>query len=195
MRERGRVALLSVLAVAAFAAAAQGPPSTPMPLVFDPARSHASFKVRMRIARPAIGHFLDVRGELQADGERQRVAVEVDGRRLRFEGPAWMERVTRSEDFLDVDRHPRIHFRSEPFAPDLLRAGGALRGELTLRGRTLPVTFRVLPAACATPGRGCDIEVAGKVSRHAFGMDAYRIAVRDNVEFDFSVRLAPEPAP
>jgi polyisoprenoid-binding protein YceI len=192
MRDRGRAALLSVLAAVAFAAAAQVP--TPMPLAFDPAHSQASFKVRMRIARPAIGHFLDVRGELQAEGERQRVAVEVDGRRLRFEGPAWMERVTRSDDFLDVERHPRIFFRSEPFAPALLRDGGALRGELTLRGMTRPVAFSVLPADCATPGRGCDIAVVGKVSRHAFGMDAYRIAVRDVVEFTFSVRLTPEPA-
>jgi polyisoprenoid-binding protein YceI len=193
MRARGRATLLSVLAGAAFAAAAQVP--EPMPQAFDPAHSQASFKVRMRIARPAVGHFLDVRGELQGEGTRQRVAVEVDGRRLRFEGPAWMERVTRSDDFLDVDRHPRIRFRSAAFAPALLRDGGELRGELTLRGMTQAVAFRVLPAGCATPGRGCDIAVVGKVSRHAFGMEAYRLAVRDMVEFTFRVRLTPSPAP
>jgi polyisoprenoid-binding protein YceI len=162
------------------------------PLVFDPAQSQASFKVRLRIMRPAVGHFLDVRGELQPDGAKQRVAVEVDPRRLRFEGPAWMGRVTRSADFLAVDAHPRIAFRSDPFAPALLRTGGEMRGELTLRGQTRPVAFKVLPSACDTPGRGCPIAVTGKVSRHAFGMDSYRLSVRDAVEFDFRVRLKPE---
>lgn len=171
------------------------PPPEPMPLVFDPSASHASFRVHMRILRDTVGTFLDVRGELQPDGNRQRVAVEVDGRRLRVAGPAWMDRVTRSPDFLDVEAHPRIRFLSAPFAPKLLRDGGKLSGELTLRGMTQPVTFEVLPAACDAPGRDCEIEVRGRISRQAFGMTAYRLTVRDQVEFDFRVRLLPEEAP
>jgi polyisoprenoid-binding protein YceI len=193
-------ALLSALAGAAVAVPTvptASPPATdvPMPLVFDPARSQARFKVRMRILPAATGHFLDVRGELQPDGERQRVEVEVDGRKLRFAGPAWMAKVTRSADFLDVDAHPQIRVRSDAFAPDLLRAGGALRGELTLRGETKPVAFNVAPAPCAAPGRDCDIVVTGRISRQAFGMHAYRLTVRDAVDFEFQVRLKPEPAP
>ena len=64
------------------------------------------------------------------------------------------------------------------------------RGELTLRGQTRPVVFQVQRTQCATPGRGCPIAVTGKVSRHAFGMNAYRWSVRDQVEFEFRVRLA-----
>jgi polyisoprenoid-binding protein YceI len=192
-------ALLSALAVApAPAAVPVATPPTPdvaMPLLFDPARSQARFKVRMRILPAATGHFLDVRGQLQPEGARQRVEVEVDGRKLRFAGPAWMAKVTRSEQFLDVDQHPRIFFRSDAFAPSLLRNGGQLRGELTLRGQTRPVAFNVAPAACATPGRGCDILVTGRVSRAAFGMHAYRLTVRDSVDFEFQVRLKPEAAP
>jgi polyisoprenoid-binding protein YceI len=193
-------ALLSALAGAAVAVPTvptASPPATdvPMPLVFDPARSQARFKVRMRILPAATGHFLDVRGELQPDGDRQRVAVEVDGRKLRFAGPAWMAKVTRSSDFLDVEAHPQIRFRSDAFAPTLLLAGGALRGELTLRGQTRPVTFNVAPSACAAPGRDCDIVVTGRISRQAFGMHAYRLTVRDAVDFEFQVRLKPEPSP
>jgi polyisoprenoid-binding protein YceI len=189
-------ALLSGLAGALGAALPVPEPALPtVPLVFDPTQSHASFKVRLRIMRPATGHFLDVRGELQPAGtQQQRVTVEVDGRKLRFEGPAWMDRVTRSEDFLAVDSHPRIGFRSAPFAPALLRTGGSMRGELTLRGQTREVAFKVLPSTCARPGRDCVIAVTGKVSRHAFGMDAYRWSVRDAVEFEFRVRLTPDPA-
>jgi polyisoprenoid-binding protein YceI len=190
-------ALLSALAGAAIAVPAVPPapppaPDAPMPQLFDPARSQARFKVRMRILPAATGHFLDVRGELQSEGDRQRVEVEVDGRKLRFAGPAWMAKVTRSPDFLDVDAHPQIRFRSDLFAPALLRDGGALRGELTVRGETRPVAFKVTPAACATPGRDCDIVVTGRISRHAFGMHAYRLTVRDAVDFEFQVRLKPE---
>jgi polyisoprenoid-binding protein YceI len=167
--------------------------STLPPHVFDPARSQARFKVRMRILPAATGHFLDVRGQLQPDGEGQRVEVEIDGRKLRFAGPAWMNKVTRSDDFLAVDKHPRIVFRSDAFAPAMLRDGGQLRGELTLRGETRAVAFNVAPAACATPGRDCDIVVTGRVSRQAFGMHAYRLTVRDGVDFEFQVRLLPEP--
>ena len=191
-------ALLSALAGAAIAVPAVPPapppaPDAPMPQLFDPARSQARFKVRMRILPAATGHFLDVRGELQSEGDRQRVEVEVDGRKLRFAGPGWMNKVTRSDPFLAVDKHPRIFFRSDPFAPTLLREGGPLRGELTLRGETRPVTFKVAPAACAEPGRDCDIVVTGRVSRQAFGMNAYRLTVRDGVDFEFQVRLLPEP--
>jgi len=192
-------ALLSAFVVAPAPAAVPtaSPPiqDVAMPLLFDPARSQARFKVRMRILPAATGHFLDVRGQLQPEGARQRVEVEVDGRKLRFAGPSWMAKVTRSEQFLDVDQHPRIFFRSDAFAPSLLRNGGQLRGELTLRGQTRPVAFNVAPAACATPGRGCDILVTGRVSRQAFGMHAYRLTVRDAVDFEFQVRLKPEPAP
>ena len=174
---------------------ATAPPPEAMPLVFDPSTSHASFRVRMRLLRDAVGTFLDVSGELQPEGNRQRVFVEVDGRRLKIAGPAWMDRVTRSADFLDVEAHPQIRFRSAPFAPKLLRDGGAMTGELTLRGQTRPVKFAVLPAGCAEPGRGCEIQVRGKVSRQAFGMTAYRLSVRDAVEFEFRVKLKPEPAP
>ena len=188
-------ALLSALAGAPGAVPTVPPPTTDvaMPLAFDPARSQARFKVRMRILPAATGHFLDVRGQLQPEGDRQRVEVEVDGRKLRFAGPAWMAKVTRSDDFLAVEKHPRIFFRSDAFAPDLLREGGPLRGELTLRGETKPVTFKVAPAACAAPGRDCEIVVTGRVSRQAFGMHAYRLTVRDGVDYEFQVRLLPEP--
>jgi polyisoprenoid-binding protein YceI len=194
-------ALLSAVAAATAAVAPASPPAVPttapvpMPLIFDPTTSHASFKVRLRIMRPGIGNFLDVRGELQPEGTKQRVAVEIDGRRLRFAGPAWMERVTRSSDFLDVEAHPHIRFRSAPFAPKLLRDGGELTGELTLRGQTRPVAFRVLPAACERPGRDCEIQVNGRVSRLAFGMTAYRMTVRDAVDFEFRVKLMPDATP
>jgi polyisoprenoid-binding protein YceI len=102
-----------------------------------------------------------------------------------------MVRATRSDKFLDVERHPDIRFESETFARELLAKGGELRGKLRLRGRTRPVTFRVEPSGCKSPGRTCDIHVHGSVSRRDFGMNAQRVWVKDEVDFDFRVRLQP----
>jgi polyisoprenoid-binding protein YceI len=183
-------ALFLLLAPAAMSSRAQ----TTVQL-FDPGNSSASFLVHFRFLPQAGGQFSRVSGELQPEAGQQRVLVSVDGRSLVFHGPNWMNRVTRSDDFLAVDHYPEISFRSESFAPDLLRTGGELRGELALRGQRRTVAFRLLPSACPQPGRDCDIQVQGSVSRREFGMTSYRFSVRDNVDFDFRVRLMAKAKP
>lgn len=162
---------------------------------FDPGHTTASFRVYLRLLADAGGQFAKVSGELQNAGAKQRVLVAVDGRSLVFEGPEWMNHVTRSEAFLAVDRYPQISFRSEPFASGLLRTGGELRGELSLRGLRRDVAFRLLRSDCDQPGSDCDIQVRGSISRHDFGMKSYRFAVKDNVDFDFRIRLMAMPKP
>jgi polyisoprenoid-binding protein YceI len=162
---------------------------------FDPERSSASFRVHLRLLPSAGGQFAKVSGELQSERDKQRVVVAVDGRSLVFDGPAWMNRVTRSDDFLAVDRYPEISFRSDPFAPDLLRVGGQLRGQLFLRGVRREVAFQLLPSSCEPPGHDCDIQVVGRIRRHDFGMNSYRLTVKDGVDFDFRVRLLSQPGP
>ena len=57
------------------------------------------------------------------------------------------------------------------------------------------MAFTLLPAGCDRPGRDCDIVVRGVVSRRAFGMHSQRVWVRDEVGFDFRVRLRDPVAP
>lgn len=163
--------------------------AVPVPESFDPATSRASFEVGLRMAGQVQGRFRHLEGELHPEAGRWRVRVRLDARELDLDGPAWMVRATRSDKFLDVDRHPDIRFESAPFTRGLLRQGGELGGQLRLRGRSRPVSFRIEPATCAQPGRGCDIRVTGRVSRREFGMTAQRLWVRDDVGFDFRVRL------
>jgi polyisoprenoid-binding protein YceI len=106
-----------------------------------------------------------------------------------------MERVTRSDSFLAVDRYPAIRFASASFDDQVLHAGGELPGHLTLRGLTRPVSLRLLPSQCARPGQDCDIHVQGQLCRKEFGMTAYRALLRDGVEVHFRVRLRAQPAP
>ena len=58
-----------------------------------------------------------------------------------------------------------------------------------------PVRFQVDPSGCEAPGYDCDIHVSGEVSRREFGMDAYRLWLKDEVGFDFRVRLRQPQAP
>lgn len=186
---RAGAALAALLATtAAFAAPTPAPPASEP---FDPGRSQAVFKVGMRLPLRVEGRFDRAEGELlRLAGSRFRVHARLDGRGLRMKGPEWLRRLTLSEDFLDVRRHPDIRFDSIDTDADLLHAGGRLQGQLQLRGQRREVDFELLPARCERPGSDCDIQVVGRLNRHDFGMRAYRLSVRDEVSFEFRIRLA-----
>jgi polyisoprenoid-binding protein YceI len=160
----------------------------------DPRRSSAGFLVTLRMRGPAEGRIPGVSGALHGSAATGwRVDVRLDAKGLRFAGPQWMERATRSAAFLAVDRYPSIRFASARFDDALLRSGGVLAGELTLRGQHHQVAFTMLPPGCARPGRDCDIRVEGAVSRRAFGMTAHRAMVLDRVDLHIRVRLRGTP--
>lgn len=194
MRAARAGAWLAMLA-AGWLAAPPAAADKPVPEI-DPLASRATISVDLRVGGLVQGRFQDFEGSLErhADG-RLQVRVRLDASRLRLEGPGWMDRSMRSAKFLDVDRHPHIHFRSLPFPPGLSRDGGWMDGELELRGVTRPVRFRVDPSGCDAPGYDCDIHVSGVVSRREFGMVAYRVWLQDDVGFDFRVRLRQSGQP
>jgi polyisoprenoid-binding protein YceI len=194
---RARRALLFLLVALAPMAAQAKPPTPAVALAIDGRHSNASFVVHLRMRKPAEGQLTGVSGQLAGTpAAGWRVKVRVDGRSLRLPGPRWMERVTRSDSFLAVNRYPSIRFESAVFSDQALRGGGPIDGELSLRGLTQPVSFLLLPSQCDRPGRDCDIHVQGSISRKAFGMTAYRAMVSDEVEFRFRVRLRQEkPTP
>ena len=186
----GGLCLAGLMAVATMPARA--PDSEP----FDPKASDAGITVDLRVAGKVDGRFGKLKGELRpAGGGQWQVHVRIDSRSLKLDGPGWMQRSTRSAKFLDVDNHPRIDFESVPFERALLRSGGELAGDLTLRGRTGRVGFRIEPAECDDPGRACPIRVRGTVSRRAFGINAQRVWLRDAVDFEFLVRLRSAASP
>jgi polyisoprenoid-binding protein YceI len=150
----------------------------------------------MRTGNRIEGRIGSANGELAGTPDTAwKVRVKLDGRSLRVDGPRWMERVTRSDAFLAVNRYPVIRFESDAFTDALLHRGGALPGRLSLRGLVQPVSFQLLPSSCDRPGLACDINVQGRLSRQAFGMTAYRALLKDPVEVRFRVRLRPAPEP
>ena len=158
-------------------------------LTIDGRHSSARISVHMRIPMRAEGRMSPVTGELRGSAALGwRVLVKADGRSLRFEGAAWIERVSRSDAFLAVERYPAIQFESEQFTDAELHKGGPLRGRLTLRGVTRPVGFELVAASCARIGHDCPIQVQGSISRRDFGMTSHRATVRDDVDVRIRVR-------
>lgn len=102
----------------------------------------------------------------------------------------------RSADFFDVARYKVIRFAS---AQVLAKGPGRylIRGALTLRGRTLPVSLAArLVHAARDPRTGRQIDdfiVTGSVSRRAFGMTADPLFIADRVEIAIHARIILGP--
>ncbi len=163
--------------------------------VIDSSRSDASFSIHPRLPIPSEGRFESLSGYLVAESaQKWKVEVQVDARKLSFKGPQWLARMARSEAFLDAEKHPNIQFVSVPFSKTLLDKGGELQGLLSLRGLQQSVRFHIEKSSCARPGYDCDLTVTGRVLRREFGMQAYRLSIKDNVDFEFRIRLLADPA-
>lgn len=162
----------------------------------DTDQARASFWIRPVWLKRIEGVFPVLEGVAERDPKSgsTRVDVRIDVRALQM---ARASHVTwaQSTEFFDVARHPWIRFQSDPIPAQLLRQGGEIGGQVTLRGVTRPVRFVLEPAACDTPGFGCAVNATGDVRRSAFGMDARKLALGDTVHLAFSVRLAHAVAP
>ena len=165
-------------------------------VVIDSSRSNASFNIHPRLPIPSEGRFESLSGSLMAQSaQKWKVEVQVDARKLSFKGPQWLARMARSEAFLDAEKHPNIQFVSVPFNKALLEKGGELQGQLFLRGQQQNVHFHIEKSTCAKPGYDCELVVNGSVKRRDFGMQAYRLSIKDNVDFEFRIRLLADPVP
>jgi len=162
----------------------------------DSSRSQASFTIHPRLPLASQGRFESLSGSLLVLPKQQwKVEVQVDARKLSFDGPQWLSKMARSQAFLDADHHPNVQFVSVPLSRILLEKGGELEGQLFLRGQQKTVRFHIEKSDCKRPGYDCDLVVNGTVQRREFGMQAYRFSIKDNVDFEFRIRLLADPAP
>ncbi|MBZ0224190.1 MAG: YceI family protein [Dokdonella sp.] len=157
-------------------------------LRLDAQRSSGSFRVKLVWLFGINGEFGEIDGEIHRNDFRNslRVDARIDARTLRMSNARY-ENWAKSEDFFDVARHPQLSFASDEFARLRLRDGGALVGQLTVRGITRPVRFELLPAQCEHPAFDCPIRVNGTIRRSQFGMTGHRGTLADKVELDFSI--------
>lgn len=89
------------------------------------------------------GRFKDIEGRLEfspTEPERGEVDVTIKSTGIST-GVAALDKLLRSVDFLDTNRHPNIRFRSTAVRPGGER-DGEIEGELTFLGVTRPVTLK-----------------------------------------------------
>lgn len=141
---------------------------------FNEAHTAAEFSVRHMMVTFVRGHFKNVGGTLTFDPERPeqgRMEITIDAATL-WSGEPERDDHLRSEDFLDVARHPTITFRSTRVQPEA-RNEYTVHGELTIRGVTRPVALDVrYLGQCRSPfdDTRAGFTATARINRHDFGV-------------------------
>lgn len=177
----------------AVACAAAFVPAPAVAQALDPARSRIEFELKTRLGQTIVGHFPRYDGEVVTlpDGRRE-VRIRLASASVEVEGSGRYTRFARGERFLDAERHPWVEFRSDPYVGELVRSGGPLHGTLTMHGVSRRETFVLAPSDCARPARDCDVLAQGHVLRTDYGVESWRWALTDDVNFRLRVRLKDE---
>lgn len=177
-------------------------PALAAPTLWDVDASHSSagFKVRHLMVSHVRGTLGPVSGTVfldEADLTRSRVEVSIDARGLDSKDVKRDEHL-RSADFLDVQHHPSVTFRSTAVRRE---ASGHLRvtGDLTIRGVARPVTLDVdsLPPAVNDPwgNRKRGATARATLSRKDWGLtwnlalETGGVVVSDQVDVELEVEL------
>lgn len=161
----------------------------------DPARSRIEFDLQTRWGQTITGYFPRYDGEVvQLPDGRHEVRIRLATADVQVQGSRRYTRFARGERFLDAEHHPWVEFRSDPYAGELVRSGGPLYGTLSMHGISHREAFVLAPSDCARPARDCDVVAQGRVLRTNYGVESWRWALTDDVNFRLRVRLR-EPTP
>ena len=156
----------------------------------DPASSHVGFRLTTRWGQTLQGRFPDSGGMVEslADG-RHQVRLRLSTRSVEIVGHPGYTRMARGYGFFDAIAYPEIEFVSDPYAPELLRAGGPLPGTLSIRDVRRREVFTIEPAHCDAPARACDVVGSGTIHRDDYGLGRWGFALGDKVRFLLRVRV------
>lgn len=164
-------------------------PAAAADLRIDSARSKAEFSVRLLWVTSVTGYFEGIRGDLTTDPATATAVVraDIDTENIRMES-ARLRRWVLAPEFFDAEHHPRIQFVSAATPLTRLSEGGDVAGELTIRGVTRPVTFRLLANRCPPEAMaGCVLQLQGMIDRTDFGMLGRRGALSDRVNLGMAI--------
>ncbi len=139
----------------------------------DPTHTHVEFAVRHMMITTVKGRFSGVTGEIHLDEtnfSNSKVDIDIDVATIDTREPQ-RDTHLRSADFFDVEKFPKITFRSTRVENTL--ESFKLHGDLTIHGVTTPVTLDV-----THEGRGRDpwggerigFAATGKIKRSDFGL-------------------------
>lgn len=156
----------------------------------DAAASQIGFTLKTRWGQTLQGVFPRYEGEIAtlADG-RHQVRLRLSTRAVEIIGNPGYTRLTRGPGFFDAERYASVVFVSDAYPAELMRSGGPLAGELTIRGRQQREVFTLRPAECTRPAVDCDVVAAGSIRRGDYGVDRWSFALSELVRFSLRVRV------
>jgi polyisoprenoid-binding protein YceI len=173
---------------------------------FDPTHTRIGFAARHMMVATVRGQFRSYSGTIEVEDDdptTARADVTIDAASIDT-GVADRDNHLRSADFLDVEHHPQLRFRSTRVEP-LEEGRYRVQGELTIREVTRPVELTAEVEGPVTDPWGNEragITLQGRISRSEFGLkwnallEGGGAVVADQVrlEIDTEVVRAKEPA-
>lgn len=157
----------------------------------DPRHTYPSFEVNHMGLSTQRGRFGATGGKITLDAAARTgaVLIEIDARSVSTGLPE-LEKHLRGEDFFNVEKHPRITFKSGSVEFDGEKPR-AVHGELTMLGVTKPVTLAVSSFNCRIHPMNkrfvCGADASARIKRSEFGMTYAIPAVSDDVDLSIQI--------
>jgi polyisoprenoid-binding protein YceI len=138
----------------------------------DPAHSEISFSVRILTVGKVRGRFAgyDLTIVTDPDPLRSSVAATIELGSIDTGNERRDEHLC-SADFLAVEQHPRMRYRSTGIRPT--DVGWIIDGELTLHDATVPVPLAVAVGRFANGGQRAHFTATAQLHRGDFGIDRW----------------------
>jgi len=165
--------------------------------VLDPLHSEVQFKVKHLVISTVTGFFRKFEGELSTENDNfsnASVSFSLDVNSIDTNQEA-RDNHLKSAEFFDAEQYPAITFKSTSFD------GEELKGDLTIKGITKPVTLEVEHGGTATDFYGntkAGFEVTGKINRKDFGLtwdgvtEAGSVVVGEDIKLIINVQFAKQ---
>jgi polyisoprenoid-binding protein YceI len=170
--------------------------------VLDPMHSEVQFKVKHLVISTVSGFFKSFEGDLETENDDFTDALinfsldidSIDTNQSQRDGHL------KSPEFFDAEKYPKIIFKSTSFTKE----GDdeyTLKGDLTIKGITNPVTMAVEHGGVAADFYGntkAGFEITGKINRKEFGLtwdgvtEAGSIVLGEDIKLIINVQFAKQ---
>lgn len=164
----------------------------------DPMHSEVQFKVKHLVISTVTGNFNQFSAEMEAEKEDftdATISFTADINSISTNNQQRDEHL-KSDDFFNAEKFPQMTFRSNTLEKD--GDGYALKGDLTIRDVTKPVTLAVELGGVAQDPYGqtkAGFEAEGKINRKEFGLmwsaitEAGGVVVSDKVKILLNIQF------
>jgi polyisoprenoid-binding protein YceI len=165
----------------------------------DPAHSEIQFKVKHLMITTVTGYFRKFELEVETDNEDFATATSIEFTAdINSIDTNNDQRDThlKSADFFDAGNHAQIRFSGKEYTTD--GEEGTLKGDLTIRGVTKPVTVKVEHGGTVVDPYGqtkAGFTISSKISRKEFGLtwnavtEAGQVVVADEIRILGEIQL------